>query len=352
MSVFLPRLGTASKQEEKFVISEPSRSLDVLAFGDTLIDLISDQVVSSLIDANGFRRFVGGEVTNVALNVARLGGESALVACVGDDGFGSYIRRQLSDGGVNMDYVRVTSEAATTISVIARQTLTPDFIIYRGADALIPAKESYLEAVKASRVVHTSAFALSREPARSTILQALQAAQQSGCLVSLDPNYHPHIWPDVDDSDFLDILAQAYQWVNVTKPSLDDCTRLFGPEVSPVASVERFLDWGAEIVALTMGQRGVLLATDDGNFYHIKPDDTEVADVTGAGDAFWAGLLTALLDGYSPQEAACLGQIVAQLKIGTVGPVPQMPDRAELYQQLETVEYELIAHPSRNWRAD
>ncbi|MCP4540766.1 MAG: carbohydrate kinase family protein [Chloroflexi bacterium] len=334
------------------MISEQPRSFDVLAFGEALIDLISDQMVSSLTDADGFRRFVGGEVTNVALNVTKLGGRAALVACVGNDGFGSYIRQQLSGGGVNTDHVRVTFSASTTVSVIARQTMTPDFIIYRGADARIFPEESYLEAIKASRVVHTSAFALSRDPARSTILQALQTARQSGCLVSLDPNYHPHIWPDVTDSDFLDILAKAYQWVNVTKPSLDDCARLFGPGLSPVASVERFLDWGAKIVALTMGRQGVLLATDDGDFYHIKPSDTEVADVTGAGDAFWAGLLTALLDDYSPREAACLGQIMAQLKIGTVGPMPQMPDRADLYRRLETVKYELITNPSQNWSVD
>jgi len=311
---------------------------DLVAIGEALVDLISEQVVSSLTDANGFHRFIGGEVTNVALNVALLGGQAALVACVGEDGFGSYIRQQLDEAGVATDYVRVTSQASTTIAVNARQTTTPDFIIYRGADAHILPDERYLEAIEASRVVHTSAFALSREPARSTILQALKVARQSGCLVSLDPNYHPCIWPDVANSDFQDVLVDACQWVNVTKPSLDDCARLFGPGLSPVECAERLLSWGPEIVALTMGQQGVLLATADGDFHHVQPGDAEVADVTGAGDAFWAGLLTALLDGYPPYEAACLGQMVAEIKIGTIGPVPQMPDRDSLYRRLERVK--------------
>jgi fructokinase len=84
-----------------------------------------------------------------------------------------------------------------------------------------------------------------------------------------------------------------------------------------------------------MGHRGVLLATADGNQVHIKPGQVEVADVTGAGDAFWAGLLTALLDGYRPDEAARIGQMVAEVKISTVGPVPQMPDRASLYMKVK-----------------
>jgi fructokinase len=200
-----------------------------------------------------------------------------------------------------------------------------------------------LEAIQTSRVVHTSAFALSRDPARSTILRALEIARQNDCLVTLDPNYHPYIWPDREDIQ--DVLIEAYQWVNITKPSLDDCHRLFGPGSSPVAYAERFLDWGAEVVALTMGAQGVLLATADGAPYHIKPSDARVADVTGAGDAFWAGLLVALLDGYLPPEAACFGQIVAETKIGTVGPVSAMPTRASLYQRLETTKHGSITRP-------
>ncbi|MDY7079892.1 MAG: sugar kinase [Chloroflexota bacterium] len=319
---------------------EQSRGLDVLAFGEALVDLISEQVVSSLVDAGEFRRFIGGEVTNVALNVVRLGGRVGVVACVGDDGFGAYIRRQLNRGGVTTDHVRVTSRASTTVSVIARQTATPDFIIYRGADAHILPEERHLEAIETSRVVHTSAFALSREPARSTILRSLELAQQSDCLVSLDPNYHPRIWPDV--ADFQSVLREAYQWVSVTKPSLDDCIRLFGPGLPPAVYAERFLNWGPEIVALTMGAQGVLLATTDDGWYHIEPGNVTVADVTGAGDAFWAGLLMALLDDHPPHEAACFGQIVAEAKIGTVGPVSQMPKRDDLYRRLETVKCEAV----------
>jgi fructokinase len=315
------------------VTADQSSTVDFLAIGEALIDLISDQVVSSLADADGYQRFVGGQPTNVALNVFRLGGRAAVVACVGDDGFGSHILQQLNQAGVSTDYVHVTSQAPTTVAINARQTETPDFIIHRGADAHILPEPGHLEAIKASRIVHTSAFALAREPARSTILRSLKAAQESGCMVSLDPNYHPHNWPDV--ADFHSVLADAYRWTDVTKPSLDDGVRLFGPGLPPVAYVERFLDWGAKIVALTMGAQGVLLSTAEGISAHIEPSDVAVADVTGAGDAFWSGLLIALLDGYPPYEAARLGQIVAELKIGTVGPLPQMPDRDSLYRRLE-----------------
>jgi fructokinase len=304
-------------------------------------------VVPDLHQAERFHRFLGGEVSNVAWNVSALGGQAAVVACIGDDGFGDYLCQQLESAGICTDCLGVTSEAPTTVAVNARQTKTPDFIIYRGADAYISLDDVDLETIKDSRVVHTSAFALSREPARSTILQLLESAHQNGCLTSLDPNYHPRIWPDV--ADFQGMLEEAYRWVDVTKPSLDDCQRLLGVGRAPVDYVEYFLDLGPEIVALTMGPDGVLLATGDGEMSHIKPSDIRVADVTGAGDAFWGGLLLALLDGYRPDEAACLGQIVAETKIGTVGPMPKLSDRSGLYKRLEEIKDVAIAEPPPEW---
>ncbi|MBS3784677.1 MAG: carbohydrate kinase family protein, partial [Anaerolineae bacterium] len=106
---------------------------------------------------------------------------------------------------------------------------------------------------------------------------------------------------------------------------------------------------GPEIVALTMGSRGVLLATADGEMSHIKPSDIRVADVTGAGDAFWGGFLIATLDGFQPSEAACVGQIVAEAKIHTVGPMSEMPDRTGLYQRLEQIKRDSIAELPSDW---
>ncbi len=315
-----------------------------------LIDLISDEMVPALHQAEGFHRFLGGEVSNVAWNVSALGGEAAIVACIGDDSFGHYLRQRMASAGICTDCLRVTSAAPTTMAVNARQTKTPDFIIYRGADAQIFLDDVDMEAIKRSRVVHTSAFALSREPARSTILRLFELAHQSGCLTSLDPNYHPRIWPDT--ADFRGVLEEAYRLVDVTKPSLDDCHRLLGADRTPVGYAEYFLNLGPEVVALTMGPDGVLLATADGELSHIKPSKIEVADVTGAGDAFWGGLLVAMIDGYGPDEAACLGQIVAEAKIGTVGPMSEMPDRTRLYQRLEEIKCEAIVEPPLAWRSD
>jgi len=137
--------------------------------------------------------------------------------------------------------------------------------------------------------------------------------------------------------------------VTVTKPSRDDCARLFGPDLPPEDCIRRFLDWGADIVALTMGASGVLLATAGGDRFQITPGKVNVVDTTGAGDAFWSGLLTSLLDGFPPQQAARLGQAVAEAKIGRVGHLPPTIDRAALYRELDSVTTrEEVSDPEGN----
>ncbi len=313
---------------------------DLIALGETLIDFISSEEVDSLAQADSYHRFVGGQPTNLTRNMALLGNHVALGACVGDDYFGQYIIEQLDQLNIDVRYIQKTAKAPTTIvSVTRARGGTPKFMIFRGADAYIQRTSPLMDAVARTRGVHTSAFALSREPARSTILQALKIARANQSWVSLDPNYHPAIWSDIPD--FLSLLEEAYQYVDITKPSLDDCERIFSPGLDPIEYAHQFINWGAKIVILTMGDKGVLLTTAAGDVYNMFSNPISVSDVTGAGDSFWAGFLTSILEGKSPLEAAQMGQALAEVKIETVGPLTIPPDRNFLTERAQSIRYQV-----------
>ena len=317
-------------------------SFDFIALGEILIDFISSEEVDSLAQADSYNRFVGGQPTNLTRNMALLGNQVALGACVGDDYFGQYIIDQLTQLNIDPRFIQKSNLAHTTIVPVTRtRGGTPKFMIYRGADSLFQAEPALLEAVSKTRIIHTSAFAISRDPARSTICEALKIAKDNDAWVSLDPNYHPAIWPDV--TDFVSHLKNAFQYVDITKPSLDDCERIFAPGLEPLEYARKFINWGAKFVILTMGDSGVLLTTASGDVYNIIPNPISVSDVTGAGDAYWAGFLTAILEGKSPLEAAKLGQALAEVKIETVGPLTIPPDRNFLEEKAQMVRYQKIS---------
>jgi fructokinase len=180
-------------------------------------------------------------------------------------------------------------------------------------------------------VVHASAFALSREPCRSAVLRAFRLAQDQGKIISLDPNYSPVIWPD--RSEARRVLAEILSIASITKPSLDDAARLWGKGKSPQEYARIFHDLGPRQVVLTMGEDGVLIS-QDGDLTHIPRRPVEVADTTGAGDSFWAGFITAMLDGEPLRRCGLFAREIAERKLTTVGPLAGKLDRQGIYAAL------------------
>jgi sugar/nucleoside kinase (ribokinase family) len=297
----------------------PEGDIDVLSVGEALVDLISSEAVGQVEQATGFRRYLGGSVTNLAANVVRLGGRAAVAARVGDDPFGRFARREMERQGIITNYVKADAATRTTLVFVTRSAATADFFVYRGSDARLSPEDVPQAAIERTRVVHTSAFALSQESSRTAVLDALRRARTRGCLISLEPNYHPSLW-DVSRSPD-EVLAAACRYVDVVKPSRDDCQRLFGADLSLSHCAQRFHDWGVGKVILTQGAQGISIYEAGQSPRFVRSREVPVADATGAGDAFWAGLLVAVLDGYSLYEAVLFGREVAEIKLRTVGPI-------------------------------
>ncbi len=304
---------------------------DVLCLGELVVDLISTEAVQSLKEAATFRRFLGGAPTNVARNIAALGGRSALLAAVGKDELGEWARETLQSEGVDVSPL-VTAPAPTTLVLVTRHTTTPDFLVYRGADRYLEPSHIPEDILERTHALHVSAFALSQPPLRDTVFTLMRGARERNLLISLDPNYHPRLWDETAQAS--DVIAEAVSLAKVVKPSRDDCFRLFGDD-NPERCAQQFLNWGAQHVFFTQGANGSWWFSHRGDAAYIPPHDVPVMDVTGAGDAFLAGLLMALLDGLSPHHAARVGQHLAERKLQHMGPLKGHIDRHQIYAEAE-----------------
>ncbi len=306
--------------------------LDVLVVGEALIDMISVEEADSLFEARRFEKFQGGSPANIAVNVAKLQGKSAIIAKMGIGAFGQFIKSELRRAGVVTDYLVMDHRVHTTVIFVSRTSGTPDFEAFRSGDYQLEPQDVDEEAIKRANVIHASTFALSREPCRSAIQRAFALAAQHGKIISLDPNYSQQIWPDYREA--LEVIKTMLGYATITKPSLDDAQRLFGEGLEPEAYIERFHELGPSIVVFTMGAQGVLLSAE-GQVTHIPAQPVEVVDATGAGDAFWAGFLVALLDGHALETCARFAREVVGRKLTTVGPLPDTLDRAQIYAKIE-----------------
>jgi fructokinase len=219
----------------------------------------------------------------------------------------------------------------TTVIFITRSKDVADSEAYRSGDYYLEAAEIDDKAIRRAQVVHASCFALSREPSRSAVETALRSAQKQRKIISLDPNYNPAIWPDVQQAR--QVLSRLFAYATITKPSLEDAERVFGPGKTPERYIQMFHAMGPKTVVFTMGADGIILS-EAGKMSHVPARPVDVVDATGAGDAFWAGFLMALLDGHSLPDCVLFGREIVERKLTTVGPFPDLIDRDEVYARI------------------
>ena len=239
------------------------RTIDVLCVGETLIDFIGSQVEEPISNTKDYHRYLGGSPTNVALNMSRLGMNVRMVASVGKDGFGDYILNRFEESKISTESVREVEDIPTTVIFVNRTVNTPDFIPYRGADALIEPSQIPKQLLEKTNIFHTSCFALSHEPARTTILAKAAEAKALGCQLSIDVNYSEKIWPDAREAS--QVISSYCSLNPLVKVSQDDVDRLFGSGMDHKQLFEKLHRLGAKLVCLTLGKDGAKLS-EEGTF--------------------------------------------------------------------------------------
>ncbi|MEL6357678.1 MAG: carbohydrate kinase family protein, partial [Bacteroidota bacterium] len=295
--------------------------------GELLIDMVSSNYAEDLSQADTYHRIPGGSPANMAGNLVRLGKKAALVASVGTDEAGRFLRSHVGKLGLDVSRVRNVPEPTTLILVTKSRTVS-NFEAYRSADTAISLAQTDIDWICQAKVMHTTAFALSREPARTSILTAADQACYAGVQASIDANYATKIWPDRPEA--ISVIGQYLRHGALAKFSEVDYQRLFAePVVDPVKAGERIRELGAKLVCLTMGEQGVYVVSNEGDF-HLEARPVEVKDTTGAGDAFWAGFLSAWLEERSLIQCARAGRALAEMKLGFLGP---LPDRVSLLEE-------------------
>ncbi|QIP15505.1 sugar kinase [Spirosoma aureum] len=307
------------------------RPYTLLAVGELLADFIGHHVSSSLLDSLDFRRYQGGSPANMAANMARLGNKTAMVACVGNDNIGRFLTREVAEAGVDVQFITRDPLEPTTIVLVSRTAGTPDFVAYRHADCQITPEQIPDSLLAQAQLFHTTCFALSRQPAQDAIVDAAKRAQAAGCQVTIDANYAPSIWPDREQA--WRVLTDYCSAGALVKLSEDDAVRLYGETQPTERILSDFHKMGASTICFTMGPNGSLVSYDNGSQQARVPGKkVDVVDVTGAGDAYWAGFLTAFIDGLDPEQCARSGAALAQMKLTRQGPLPGQIDRKLLYR--------------------
>jgi fructokinase len=308
------------------------KSIDIICIGEVLIDFIGHELNTSINRTKDYHRFLGGSPTNVAVNTSRLGLNAVLVASCGQDGLGDYVVRKLKSNNVITSQIRKSEVAPTSIIFVSKSTETPDFIPYRQADCEIFENQLPDEIIANAKIFHTTCFALSKNPARQTILNRAKKAKELGLKLSIDINFSERIWPDREEAK--EVLKEYLANDPLVKLSEDDCYRLFAEVKSEDYIFDYFHNLGAKTICLTKGKNGVVVSDlEQGLLFQKAIQIDEVKDTTGAGDAFWTGFLYAQIEQKTLDQSITIAQKLAAIKLQNVGRLPDNINLKKIIQE-------------------
>ncbi len=306
------------------------KNIDILCVGEVLIDFIGHQSGVLINNTRDYHRYLGGSPTNVAMNSARLGLNPIMVSSVGNDGFGEYIFKRLAEEGVNTNNIKKLDNKPTSVIFVSKSESTPDFIPFREADYQITEEQIDTETLAQTNIFHTTCFALSKEPAQTTILQKAEEAYNLGCKLSIDLNYAKKLWSSQDLA--LKVIKAYCKYNPLIKISEDDMLRLFEKELPHEEIFQFFHNQGVETVCLTLGSNGVKLSQINKEIIQLPAIKVEkVMDTTGAGDAFWSGFLFAYIKEKPIEDCLQVALKLAALKLQNVG---RLPDNINILSKL------------------
>ncbi|MGZ4790216.1 MAG: ribokinase [Terriglobales bacterium] len=265
----------------------------------------------------GYRVDFGGKGSNQAIGCARLGAQVSFVAKIGNDDFGEMALRLYQQEGIDARYLRRTSDAPTGVGFILVEENSGHncIVIDPGANDHLSASDVLEQhaAFQNARVVLTQL-----EVPTATMEAALRRGRDCGAITILNP------------APVRPLSHAALELVDILTPNLTEAKVL--ASLAPDAAAEPqevarvLLDKGIKQIVMTLGERGAMIVSES-SVANIPAIRVKPLDTTGAGDAFNAGLASALALGANLDDAVRFAVVCGGLAVTKHAVIPALPYR-------------------------
>lgn len=307
-------------------------ALDVITIGEAMAMFVATET-GDLAEVEHFMKRVAGAELNVATGLARLGLKVGWVSRVGKDSFGRFVLHSLAKEGIDARGVSEDSRYATGFQMKSKVENGTDPIVEyfrKGSAASHLSPEDFrAEYFTSAHHLHLSGVAAALSESSYALLeQAATTMKAQGKTISFDPNLRPVLWKsEAEMVEKLNQLAFQADWV---LPGLKEGMILTGQR-TPEGIADFYLTRGVQAVIIKTGGDGAWFKTaagEQGAVAAIKVDN--VVDTVGAGDGFAVGVISALLEGRTLQQAIGRGNKIGALAIQVQGDSEGLPTREAL----------------------
>lgn len=280
----------------------------VVTFGEIMLRLAPNGNLRFL-QSESFEALFGGAEANVAVGLANFGIDSAFVTKLPKHEIGQAAVNSLRRYGVDTCYIARGGDRVGIYYCEKGAGPRPGKVIYDRAGSAVSLSEAsdydFTAALKGADWFHITGITAGVVKT-DIIIQALEAAKEAGATVSIDYNYRSKLWTR---DEMKKVMRQIVPYADVFIGGETDACDLLGEKPDdPMRTL--YEKYGFRAVASTSRESisasdniiGARLITD-GKEYFSKKYPVRIVDRVGGGDAFDAGLIYAMLNGYEPQYA-------------------------------------------------
>ena len=327
------------------------KSLDLVCFGRSSVDLYGQQVGGRLENMGSFAKYVGGSPANTAIGTARLGLKSGMITRVGDEHMGRFIRETMQAEGVDVQGIKTDPERLSALVILGIQDEDQfPLIFYREdcADMALCEADIDEDLIASSRALLLSGTHLSTPTVAAASRKAIALAKKHDTKVVLDIDYRPNLWGLAGHGDGESRFIADANVSQHVQSFLPDIDLIVGTEEEfhIAAGCEDSLEALAIVRAMSMatlvckrGAQGCRVFEGDIKGWVSGAEGpgfkVEVYNVLGAGDAFMSGLLRGWLGGEDWPTSCAYANACGAFAVSRHGCAPAVPSWQELEYFLE-----------------
>lgn len=254
----------------------------------------------------------GGCAVNAATALARLGVPVEVVGKVGQDPFGDFVINALEERGVGIRGVKRDEGAGTSATmVMVGADGERRFVHYIGANARLTLEDIDISLLEEVDILLVAGSLVMPGIDGQPTAELLKIAKNKGVKTFLDV-----VWDDTDA--WMDTLGPCLPHIDYFVPSLPEAQQLTG-EMDPQAAGEALLTRGVGTVGLKMGDQGCLVLSSEAEPIRLPAFMVDVVDATGAGDAFSAGFVAGIWQGWHLERTGKFANAVGALCVMGLG---------------------------------
>ena len=304
----------------------------ILCIGEILADLIGEYNGDNI----KYERFVGGAPLNVACGIKNLEGAVGFIGSVGNDIIGNFLYEYCLTKGFEYLDVRLDPERNTTLAFVENDPNGErSFCFFRQNTADYQIDYSRLNIISKANIVHVGSLMLREQIGRELAHKIMDIAKENGKLISFDINFRDDIYNSTEEAK--DIYLEYIQRADILKFSEDEVELFTGS--SDLSSLNDVVQ-PDQLVFVTLGSQGSYYQYKDlkniVESIKVKPVDT-----TGAGDAFYAGILSQIdgltKDNWTKEKldyAFLFGNICGALNTLGKGAIDNLPTKEEVLKRM------------------